>query len=189
MKRLTKREMVLEIYDREALGEVTAEEIAIINQALVEEYGEGGAMEPTEIARILHDEDLPIRFEQIFRMGSPTEKYENLVVGFNAYGTLEEAEKTLWRINELYREFQQSGDRTGVRFVRRAALRMKKQTTALLQSHKLTERQRAEMGEIAEWVTVWLQTPDIFAQWLELRKAAAAYKNLFETTLSEQKNE
>jgi len=54
MKRPTKQEMVLEIYDREAMGEVTAREIAIINQALVEEFGEGGAMPPAEIARILH---------------------------------------------------------------------------------------------------------------------------------------
>ena len=32
------------------MGEVTAREIAVINQALIEEYGEGGAMTPAEIA-------------------------------------------------------------------------------------------------------------------------------------------
>ncbi|HMY75673.1 MAG TPA: hypothetical protein PLQ88_27880, partial [Blastocatellia bacterium] len=67
MKRLTKQEMVLEIYDREAMGEVTAREIAVINQGLIEEFGEGGAMAPAEIARILRAEDLPVRYEQIFR--------------------------------------------------------------------------------------------------------------------------
>ena len=99
MKRLTKQEMVLEIYDREAMGEVTAREIAVINQALMEEFGEGGAMAPAEIARILHDEDLPVRFEQIFRMESPTDKYENLFGGLSKCGTLAEAEGSLRQID------------------------------------------------------------------------------------------
>jgi hypothetical protein len=186
MKRLTKQEMVLEIYDREAMGEVTAREIAIINQGLVEEFGEGGAMAPAEIARILRSEDLPVRFEQIFRMESPTDKYENLFGGLNAYRTLAEAEQSLQQIDELYRKFQQAGDRTGVRFARQAAERIKRHTTALSQSPKLTPGARREMGEIAQWVTVWLQTPDIFGQWLALRKAAAEFKNLFGAANSEQ---
>ena len=181
MKRLTKQEMVLEIYDREAMGEVTAREIAIINQALVEEFGEGGAMAPAEIARILHDEDLPVRFEQIFRMESPTDKYENLFGGLTKCGTLEEAENSLRQIEGLYKEFQRAGDRKGIRFARQAALRLKRQTTALSQSPKLTPVQRSEMGEAAQWLSVWLQTPDIFDQWLELRKATAEFKALHKT--------
>ncbi len=180
MKRLTKQEMVLEIYDREAMGEVTAREIAIINQALVEEYGEGGAMQPAEIARILNEEELPVRFDQIFRMDSPTEKYESLFRELSGCGSLEEAETTLWRLDELYRRFQQAGDKTGVRFARAAVMRLKQQAAALSASPKLDDQQRAEMGEIAQWTSVWLQTPDIFAQWLELRKATAAYKAILD---------
>ncbi len=41
MKRKTKREMVIEIYDREAMGEVTAREIAQISQGLIAEFGRG----------------------------------------------------------------------------------------------------------------------------------------------------
>ncbi len=180
MKRPTKQEMVLEIYDREAMGEVTAREIGIINQALIAEYGEGGAMQPAEIARILNLEELPVRFDQIFRMDSPTEKYESLFRGLTDCGTLDEAEATLRRIDELFREFQQAGDRTGVRFAQSAALRLKQQTAALSQSPKLTDRQRDEMGEVTQWLVIWLQTPGVFAQWLELRKATTAYKSLFQ---------
>ena len=180
MKRPTKQEMVLEIYDREAMGEVTAREIGIINQALIAEYGEGGAMQPAEIARILNLEELPVRFDQIFRMDSPTEKYESLFRGLTACDTLDKAEATLRRIDELFREFQLAGDRTGVRFARSAALRLKQQTAALSQSPKLTDRQRDEMGEVTQWLVIWLQTPGMFAQWLELRKATTAYKSLFQ---------
>ncbi|MDQ3011208.1 MAG: hypothetical protein M3X11_10965 [Acidobacteriota bacterium] len=184
MKRLTKQEMVLEIYDREAMGEVTARAIAIINRALVEEFGEGGVMAPAEIARILHDEDLPIRFEQIFRMESLTDKYENLFGGLTKCGTLAEAEGSLRQIDELFRKFQQAGDRKGIRYARRAGLRLKQITTALSQSPKLTGGQRSEMGEAAQWLRVWLETPDIFDQWLELRKATVEFKALFTATTS-----
>jgi hypothetical protein len=112
-------------------------------------------------------------------MESPTDKYENLFGGLNTYGTLAEAEETLRKIDELYRKFQQAGDRTGVRFARQAAQRIKRNTTALSQSPKLTPEAQMKMGEIAQWVTVWLQTPDIFSQWLALRKAAAEFKKLF----------
>ncbi|MGH9802944.1 MAG: hypothetical protein ACRD82_21460, partial [Blastocatellia bacterium] len=184
MKRLTKQEMVLEIYDREAMGEVTAHEIAVINQALIAEYGEGGAMQPAEIARILNKEELPVRFDQIFRMGSPTEKYESLFFGLTDCDSLGEAEARLRRIDELFREFQQAADKTGVRFARAAALRMKQQAAALSESPILTEHRRDELGEITQWAMIWLQTPHIFAQWVELRKATAAYKSLLQTQTS-----
>ena len=136
-------------------------------------------MAPAEIARILHDEDLPIRFEQIFRMESPTDKYENLFGGLTKCGTLTEAEASLRQIDELYRGFQRAGDRKGIRYARQAGIRLKQITTALSQSPKLTNSQRREMGEAAQWLSVWLQTPDIFDQWLELRKATAEFKTLF----------
>jgi hypothetical protein len=95
---------------------------------------------------------------------------------------LEEAESSLRQIDRLYREFQRAGDQKGIRFARQAALRLKRQTTALSQSPKLTPAQRSEMGEAAQWLNVWLQTPNIFDQWLELRKATAEFKMLFRAT-------
>ena len=177
--------MVLEIYDREAMGEVTAREIAIINRGLIEEFGEGGAMTPAEIARVLVDEDLPVRFEQIFRMATPTEKYEILFEGLALNNSLAEAEASLCRIDELYRKFQRLEDRTGLRYARRTALRAKRNAGALSQSPKLSKPERVEQGEIAQWFTVWLETPDLFAQWLELRKAAPDFKKAFKEAFKE----
>jgi hypothetical protein len=179
MKRKSKQEMVLDIYDREAMGEVTAREIAVINQALVEEFGEGGAMTPAEIARILHDEDLPIQFNQVFRMMAPNEKYENLFDSLAFNTTLEQAEASIQRIDELYGKFQRTGDKTGVRFARQTARFAKRNAEEAARRHR-AGLDRQEQTEIAQWFTVWLQTPDLFAQWLELRKATAEFKDLFE---------
>lgn len=180
MKRKSKREMVLDIYDREAMGEVTAREIAIINQALVEEFGPGGALEPGEIARVLVDEELPIRFEQIFRMSGPTEKYENLFSYLPRLETLSQAEASLREIDALYRKFQRRGDKTGIRFARRTALIGKRE--AERNAQQIGSANAAEQTEIAQWFTVWLQNPDLFEQWLQIRQATQDYRNRFTKT-------
>ncbi len=180
MKRKSKRELVLDIYDREAMGEVTAREIAIINQALVEEYGAGGAMEPGEIARVLVDEELPVRFEQIFRMAGPTEKYENLFRFLPHFETLAQAEASIREIDTLYRKFQRLGDQTGMRFARRAALLGKREAARAAQKSGID--QRDEQTEIVQWFTVWLQNPDLFEQWLQIRQATQDYRRKFTKT-------
>jgi hypothetical protein len=176
MKRKTKKEIVLEIYDREAMGEVTAREIAIINRGLVEEFGEGGAMAPAEIARLLVDEELPVRFEQVFRMATVIEKYETLFEGLALNKSLAEAEESLRKVDELYRKFKRLGDRTGERFARQTAERAKRNAAKLSESSRLSASERAEQQEISNWFIIWLQTPDIFTQWLELRKASPGYR-------------
>lgn len=182
MKRPSKKEFVLEIYDREAMGEVTAREIAIINQALIEEFGEGGSMTPAEIARVLVDEDLPVRFEQIFRMTTPTVKYENLFDGLSFNQSLEEAESSLRQIAALDRQFARLADRTGRRFARETALTAKQNALALANSPALTLHQQDEQREIAQWFTVWLQTPSLFDEWLELRKGSPDFRRVFGQT-------
>jgi hypothetical protein len=38
---------------------------------------------------------------------------------------------------------------------------------------------RAEKAEIATWFRIWLETPDLFFDWLELRKASEEFRGLF----------
>jgi hypothetical protein len=79
----------------------------------------------------------------------------------------------------LYRKFKQAGDRAGVRFAFEAARTAKQNATELSQLPDLSAALRREQAEIAQWFAVWLQTPDIFAEWVGLRKASAEFKNLF----------
>lgn len=188
MKRKSKREMVLDIYDDEAMGEVTAREIAIINQALIEEYGEGGAMTPAEIARILHEEELPVRFDQIFRMMTTTEKYENAFSHFLDNENLEQAENSIRGIDDLYRKFMEAGDKAGVRFAFEAARSARQTATELSHLTPASPSRQRVQAEIAQWFTIWLQTPDLFTDWLALRKASAEFQKLFQPGLENKKS-
>jgi hypothetical protein len=179
MKRKTKKEMVLEIYDREAMGEVTAREIAMINEGLVAEFGEGGAMTPAEIARALVDEGLPVRYQQVFAMATAAERYQELLDGVLRLETLGVAEASIRRLDRLHRKFRRAGDSAGARHARDLAVKAKRALAQQGAAAGLAPERRAELAEVAQWLTVWLQTPDLFAQWLELRKAAPEFKRTF----------
>ena len=93
--------------------------------------------------------------------------------------TLEAAEASIRRLDHLSRKFQRLGDRRGMRFARELAIKGKRHAARLSEQSKLNDDQRAEQSEIAQWLTVWLQTPNLFEQWLELRKAAPDFKRTF----------
>ncbi|MBX3277092.1 MAG: hypothetical protein KF868_03710 [Acidobacteria bacterium] len=179
MKRLNRREMVLEIYDREAMGEVTAREIAIINRGLVAEYGQGGLLDPAEIARILIDEDLPVRLEQIFNMSSVEEGYTAVLEGVLRIDSLAAAERSLRRIDAICRRFEQRGDRRGARRTKELATRGRLLALNRSRDKRIKAAERRELAEIAEWFGVWLRTPDLFETWLDLRKLTTEFRRTF----------
>jgi len=43
---------------------------------------------------------------------------------------------------------------------------------------------RAEKEEIMQWFKVWLETPDAFFDWLEVRKASADFQKRFAKSAS-----
>jgi hypothetical protein len=177
---MTKREMVLEIYDREAMGEVSAREIGLIQAGLVARFGEGGTMSPAEIARVLIDEELPVRMPEIIRLGHPFDRYEELFSGLAFPRNLTEAEASLGVIDARHREFIRSGDRTGIRYARQTAQRARQNALTRVAGQTRPERERLIYEEIARWFTIWLQTPDVFPAWLELRKRRPELRDLLQ---------
>ena len=165
MKSKSRRDIILEVYDREAMGEVSAAEIELIVTELVNTLGPGGALEPAEVARILSDESLPVKLDEVFGMTSRNEEYEQLFDDVIHIDNLDEAEQTIQRIDAIFRRFRDHNDERGMRFARKVALSAK--NSALASAHKSDTA-----SEIAEWFTIWIQTPDIFGDWLEVRKAS-----------------
>lgn len=165
MKSKSRRDIILEVYDSEAMGEVGASEIELMIAELGNTLGAGGVLEPAEVARILTDEGLPVRLDEVFSMTSRYEEYEQLFDGIVCIDSLEEAEQTIQQIDSIFRAFRDQKDERGMRFARKVAMSAKSAALAL--------SDKSPIGiEIAEWFTIWLQTPDIFGDWLEVRKAA-----------------
>ena len=50
---------------------------------------------------------------------------------------------------------------------------------SLATNPRVQERKRQEKREIANWFQVWLETPDLFADWLALRKSSEGFRTVF----------
>lgn len=95
------------------------------------------------------------------------------------FGDFASAEASLRTLDAAYREYLGSGDRAGVRFVRSMALKGKSRARLIAVNPRVAEAKRREKHEISEWFRIWLQTPDLFFDWLELRKQSEDFRRKF----------
>ena len=77
-------------------------------------------------------------------------------------------------LREMAREYAAAADRTRRQDCRRAVLRARDRLSALLRHPGLSAAKRAEKEEIASWFRVWLETPELFSDWIDLRRRALA---------------
>jgi hypothetical protein len=92
---------------------------------------------------------------------------------------LTSAEDSLRNLDAAYRDYLAVGDRTGVNLVRAVVLKGKQRAAQMTANPRVREAKRREKREIAHWFTVWLQSPDIFFDWLDMRKQSEEYQRVF----------
>jgi len=95
------------------------------------------------------------------------------------FDTLDTAEQTLLQIHRRFCEFRDRGDHENLERCRMIILTGKKRATMISRNKRVGAKKREEKAEIAQWFTVWLQTPDVFCDWLSLRKKSADFQNRF----------
>ncbi|HET8783769.1 MAG TPA: hypothetical protein VFM63_15255 [Pyrinomonadaceae bacterium] len=62
---------------------------------------------------------------------------------------------------------------------RPAILSLKRELELVAASGRTSESDRELAGELAQWLTVWLQNPQIFPDWFALRRNTAEFRQLF----------
>jgi hypothetical protein len=75
-------------------------------------------------------------------------------------------ERTLRALAEAY----EPSDRENRQRVRSMVLQAKEHAGWVVRSPKTDAAKRAEREEMIEWMRVWLESPDVFPGWVELRK-------------------
>lgn len=83
------------------------------------------------------------------------------------------------KLEKLRQEFARDDDETGLNELRALAADARQRAEAMGKSRKLNETVRVEQSEIAEWLKVWLQTPALFENWLELRRRSEEFREKF----------
>lgn len=82
------------------------------------------------------------------------------------------AEASLRDLQHEYETAREAGDRPRMQDCRRAVVRGRERLQMLLRNPKLSEAKRAEKQELLSWFRVWLENPELFSTWIELRKRA-----------------
>jgi len=107
------------------------------------------------------------------------EPYAGRLKGVLEFGDTAKAEASIRKLDAAYREYRELGDRVGVGLVRTLMLKGKQRAAGLASNPRLSREKRTEKQEIAGWFRVWLETPDLFADWLGLRKASPEFRRQF----------
>ena len=86
--------------------------------------------------------------------------------------SFEELEQSLRDLLEVYTAANAAGDRERARYCRRQVIGAKDRAKFLARNPRTAEPKRAEKEEMAQWMLVWLENPEVFPAWVDARKLA-----------------
>ena len=181
-KARTKRDLIIEVWERLDCESVGTRELEAIVEVVRGRFGEGAVESPAALARLLADEGAELRHAEVLEMDArwrAADPYEAMFRNVLKFSTFEEAAASIKRLDNLRRQFQRRGDREGLRRVSETVLKGKHRAQMIARNQAVNERKRAEKAEIAEWFTVWLNQPEIFSDWLALRQRAPDFRARF----------
>jgi hypothetical protein len=181
-KSRTKTDLIIEVWEALDCESVGAEEIEAIGEAVRGQFGEGAVESPMIIARMLADEGAELRHSEIMelyvkhRANSP---YDAMFRNILNLSDLKQALSSIRNLENLRKKLTAENDRNGLRLVRETVLKAKLNTRSAAENEKFEKAKRDENAEIAEWFTIWMQTPEIFESWVELRQNSKEFKEKF----------
>jgi len=193
-KARTKRELIITAWDDLGRIRVGASELRKIQSSIHDQFGAGAAESPAAIARVLADEGAELRHPEVIEFDS---RWRHAKIkgeakrfrGFEAFVAgkplrLKQAEAFIKKLERLRNESEQAEDKDALQRARKIAVDARQLVESLAKNRALDQLTRAEQAEIAEWLAVWIQTPNLFREWLELRRRSPEFRNQFSTEKS-----
>jgi hypothetical protein len=178
----TKIDLMIEVWEKLDCESVGAKEIVAIEEAVRKRFGEAAVESPMKIARLLADEGAELRHSEImdlFVERSSDRPYDAAFRNILKLKDLHAASGTIGRLEALRKNFTTAADKEGLRLLREKVIAGRNEALAASKNKKLASAERLVNAEIAEWLTLWLNTPEMFDQWLSLRKRSADFKKKF----------
>jgi hypothetical protein len=169
----TKRALVIEVWNQLGCESVGAQELELIQQAILQAFGPGAAESPASIARMLADEGALLRHPEVLDCDTRWRQQlllEPLFPGLPRFSTLTEASATIEKFDALRKQFEQMGDEVGLMRLRELASKFKRDLQLLTRSKTADEKKRLDAREMVQWLNIWLHNADIFSEWLSLRR-------------------
>jgi len=148
--------------EKEVVG---ASELEFIRETIVNRFGADAS--PSSIARALADHGVRLGHPEILQADVC---WRESILFFTpedlTLDTLEGATALMDKIDSLRRQLEKPRVEELYRQVRQLKSELELVPTWLGQ-------------ELAQWLTIWLQNPQIFSEWLDLRRATAEFRERF----------
>ena len=157
--------------DREVVG---AGELESIQQTIANRFG--ASVSPASIARALADYGVRLGHPDILQADL---RWRERAVLFTpedlTFGSIDQATALIEKIENRRREFE--NDAAMAEHLRNEVRQLKSELDLIVANERATNRDLAR--EVAQWLTIWLQTPQIFQEWLDLRRATDDFRQRF----------
>jgi hypothetical protein len=167
MKR-TQELLVIDVWkpmDKEVVG---GPELESIQETIAERFGT--SVSPASIARALADHSVRLGHPEILQTDLRWRERNQLFTPEDlTFGTIEAANALIDKIESLR---QSENER-----LRHEVRQFKTELDLLAANEKAPNRELAQ--EVAQWLAIWLQTPQIFNEWLSLRRATSDFQARF----------
>lgn len=169
----SKTDLIIEVWEKLDCENVGRSEIEAISEAVRGRFGDQAVDPPMTIARLLADEGAELRHSEIMELHVEhfaELPYEAEFRELLKFDDLRRSLRSIRQAENLRRKFAADSDNAGLR-------KLRDKTVAAKQ--ELIAGRSAKNAEIAEWITLWLQSPELFEQWIKLRLASADFVSQF----------
>jgi hypothetical protein len=134
------------------------------------------------IASVLHAAGTPVEYEEHqdpLLQPANQDHHELHEKGLLRVRDLDCALTSLQKVDALYRKYREVSDRIGTSLARELVARSEERVRGMVANGRLGPEKRREKQEIAQWFKVWLEVPDLFFDWLEMRQKSREFQRMF----------
>ncbi|MEJ7848636.1 MAG: hypothetical protein WKF92_11180 [Pyrinomonadaceae bacterium] len=178
----SKADLIIEVWEKLDCESVGASEIAAIEAVLLDRFGKSAVDSPMILARLLADEGAELRHSEIMQLyidrcsDRPYEAAFRNILDITDFKSLLNSIRNL---ENLRHKYLNAGDKEGERLVREKGREGRQRALDIAENKKKTAAEKMKYTEAAEWLTLWLKSPDTFEIWVKLRQSSPDFQEKF----------
>jgi hypothetical protein len=178
----TKQDLVIEVWEKLDCESIGAREIEAIETAVEAQFGKAAVDSPMTIARTLADEGAELRHSELMELyirRADDRPYDAAFRNILRLDSLASALSSIRDLENLRRKYSADADKDGLRHTRQTAHDAKKELSRRIDDPRVEDVDRQVAVEINEWLSHWLLTPQLFADWVEMRQRSKDFIERF----------
>lgn len=174
----TKYQIIVDVWERMEKDVVGAPELELIQQALAVRFGT--IVSVASIARTLADHGAILGHPDVLAADLKWRERTSLFTSEDlTFGNLDAANALIEKLEGLRQNFE--NDKPMLEHLRQSVQQITNELDVLAASGRTGQTILAQ--EVGQWLTIWLQNPQIFPEWLALRRNTPEFRGRFLTGL------